>query len=110
MTKPMTIREQFEEFAEANPQVLVALLDLTRELKRRGHERYSMKGLFEVLRHRHALKTTADDFKLNNNYTAHYARLIMDQYPEFEGFFALRGRGAPEVIEEPDLFGRQGNA
>ena len=86
--------------------MLVELVQLIKQLKERGHTQYSMKGLFEVLRHRHALKTTSEDFKLNNNYTAYYARLIMDQYPEHEGFFHLRGKGAPEVIEEGDLFGR----
>lgn len=105
MTDFRTIQEKFEEFAEENPHVLVDLVDLARKLKDRGHTQYSMKGLFEVLRHRHALKTTAEDYKLNNNFTAHYARLIMDQYPEFEGFFHLRGKGAPEAVYADDLFG-----
>lgn len=104
MTDFRTIQERFEEFAAENPLVLVELVQLARHLKKRGHEQYSIAGLFEVLRHRRALQTTDGEFKLNNNYRAYYARMIMDQYPDLEGFFKLRGKGAPEVIEEGDLF------
>ena len=32
----------------------------------------------------------AGAFKLNNNFTAHYARLLMAQEPDLEGFFETR--------------------
>lgn len=98
------IQLKFEAFAEDNPQVLVELVRLARQLKDRGHERHSIKCLFEVLRYNHAMNTQDrnTEFKLNNNYTSHYARLIMNQYPDLDGFFALRGDG---VSHETDLFG-----
>lgn len=101
----MSHEEAASKFAQDNPTVLVELVDLARQLKRRGHERYSIKGLFEVLRHRRALETQDrfSEFKLNNNYTAYYARMIMSQYPDLRGFFATRGDGEkPEL----DLFGQ----
>ncbi len=34
--------------------------------------------------------TSAGRFKVNNDYTSLYARLLIWQHPEFKGFFSLR--------------------
>lgn len=81
---------KFLNFHYANPHVYNRLRALALEMKRQGIDKYSMKGLFEVLRWEHALKTTGDVFKLNNNYTSLYARGLMQNEPQLEGFFALR--------------------
>lgn len=83
---------EFDKFHSDNPTVISELVTLADQLMERGHTQYSIKGLFEVLRHRRALKTVDahSDFKLNNNYTAHYARLIMAEYPRLDGFFKIR--------------------
>jgi len=85
-----TIGERFHAFHGANPQVLDALVSLCLDVKRRGRKRWSTKGAFEVLRWS-SLRTTGDDFKLNNNFTSLYARLIPMVEPELAGFFATRG-------------------
>lgn len=87
-----TIEERFEAFHKRNPQVYRALRDMALELRRRGHRQYGIKALFEVLRFNTAMQTHGDTFKLNNNYTALYARLLMDNEPELEGFFETRQR------------------
>lgn len=84
------IEERFQEFHETNPHVYEQLRNLALRLKRRGRTRYGMKGLFEVLRWQHAMETDDPEFKLNNNYTAHYARLLMEREPELAGFFEIR--------------------
>jgi hypothetical protein len=60
-------------------------------LKRKGHNTYSTKALFEVMRYHRALVTTDDQFKLNNNYTAFYSRELMEEVLELKGFFRTRG-------------------
>jgi hypothetical protein len=89
-----TIEERFQAFHDRNPQVYRALRDMALEMRRRGHRQYGIKALFEVLRFNHAMRTEGDIFKLNNNYTALYARLLMDNEPELDGFFELRRRTA----------------
>lgn len=85
------LEEQFWEFHAANPDVYRQLRDLALDMSRRGIRRYGMKGLFEVLRWHHALRThDPDGFKLNNNYTSFYARLLMDREVALVGFFELR--------------------
>lgn len=88
------LADQFQQFHQANPHVFTALRALALQLKRRGLRKYGMKGLFEVLRWQHAMYTDdpASDFKLNNNYTSFYARLLMEREPELDGFFEVRAQ------------------
>lgn len=80
----------FAQFHAENPQVYAELRKLSFDLKRRGRERYGIKALFEVLRFHRAMTTNDPDFKLNNNYHAFYARLLMEQEPGLKGFFETR--------------------
>ena len=90
-----TLRQKFEEFHNNNPEVYQQLVKLALDLKRKGRARYGIKGLFEVVRWHRAMSTTANaGFKLNNNHTAYYARMIMDNWNELDGFFHLRKVGS----------------
>lgn len=87
----LSLEEQFALFHQANPHVYQALRQLAIQLAQRGHRRIGIKMLFEVLRWQYALRTDDpnSEFKLNNNYTSFYARLL-DQEPELNGRFELR--------------------
>jgi len=84
------IAKNFKKFHRENPHVYSELKKLALQLKEKGHKKYGMKGLFEVLRWHRALETTDQNYKLCNNYTAFYARIIMKNEPELKGFFRLR--------------------
>jgi len=94
-----TIEERFSAFHAANPHVYRALRSLALDLRRRGCQRYGMKGLFELLRWQSAVsaKGPAEPYKLNNIYTAHYARLLMTQEPALSGFFETREHANGEL-------------
>ena len=77
-------------FHAENPDVYRELRRLALDLYGMGRIRYGMKGLFEVVRWHRAMATTDEDFKLNNNYTAFYARLLMADEPRLGKFFELR--------------------
>lgn len=94
----MQIKLAFRQFHHDNPHVYRRLVQLARQLKNYGHDTYGMKGLFEVLRWQHAIKTKGSEFKLNNNYTSMYARLIMQKEDDLNGFFRIR-KFSPQVIE-----------
>ena len=87
-----SIEERFRAFHDANPHVYHQLRDMALDLRDRGVTRYGIKALYEVLRYERAIATRGDEFRLNNNYTAHYARLIMDETPALAGFFETRDR------------------
>lgn len=88
-----TLDERFLEFHEANPDVYAELVKLCRNVKSRGRERWSINAAFEVLRYSR-LQTRGDEFKLNNSHRALYARLIMENEPDLDGFFETRERSA----------------
>jgi len=99
------IAVQFEQFHIANPWVYRRLRDLALAIKQTGRDHYGMKALFEVLRFEHALETNkADGLKLNNNYTALYARKLGQEVPELEHFFQYRER-KPRWIHGQVTFG-----
>ena len=96
MFKP-TIKEQFYAFHASNHEVADELALLAFDLQRRGHERGSISQLFEVLRWQRAMNTDdpSSEFKLNNNYRSHYARMLTRCYPRLDGFFELRQMRSP---------------
>ncbi|MFF7647342.1 hypothetical protein [Streptomyces canus] len=95
-----TITEQFHAFDAHNPHVYRALERLAarrlaaRRLAARrlaaGAARVSLKDLFEDLR-RHLPYGVAG---LNNNFTALYARRLIEDHPHWAGAFELRRRRA----------------
>jgi len=88
----LTIEESFGLFHQANPHIYRLLRQMAMEYRRSGHSRCGMKMLWEALRYSSAVQTRGEPYKLNNNYTALYARLLMRQEPELAGFFELRER------------------
>jgi hypothetical protein len=84
-------QERFNWFHENNPHVYRNLRALALGMRRqRGKKRVGIKMLYEVLRYQYDIQTAGEEFKLNNNYTAYYARLLMAQEPELAGLFEVR--------------------
>jgi len=57
-----------------------------------GVRHYGAKAIFEYLRYATNVRGLGDQFKLNNNYTAYYARKFEKLHPEHEGFFSIRNK------------------
>ena len=84
------LQKHLEECKRKNPELIPQLANLAKELKSYGHKRYSIDGLFHILRWETRTSTGDLGFKVNNNHTAFAARELMEEYPELEGFFQLR--------------------
>ena len=87
---PSKLKAQWEACKTNNPWLLPKLAEVARELKRSGHERYSISGLFHILRWETRETTGDHGLKVNNNHQPFAARELMEQYPDLEGFFQLR--------------------
>jgi hypothetical protein len=98
-----TMAERFEAFHRRNPQVIYALTSVARDLKRQGFRTASINLLFERLRWLYAVKTHGDHYRLNNNYRAFYARLIMAAYPDLGDFFRVREQEVDYIPNLRDL-------
>ena len=93
-----TLEEQFEIFHDANPHVYRAILALCRKATIRGLAKWSIRGIFEILRWESGLETAGNAWKLNNNFAALYARMVMRHHWEYRKFFEIRKmREAPNV-------------
>jgi hydrogenase maturation factor len=86
------IERAFIEFDTQNPEVYKQLVRLARQWRAAGKAKLGIKTLFEKLRwewHVAGL-TESDGYKLNNNFTALYARKIMKNEPDLDGLFEIR--------------------
>jgi len=97
LEEPDRIERDFWAFHVSNPRVYEELRNHALELRRRGRSHYGIKALFEVVRFHRALDTTdkCAEWRLNNNHTALYARMLMANEPELGDFFRTRIRRAP---------------
>lgn len=98
MINQKSITARFHAYHKANPHVYRTLVTMCRKWRsRHGREaKLSIKTLFEVMRWEFnmSIKPGAEPWKLNNDFTSHYARLIMDCNPDLEGIFELREQKA----------------
>lgn len=78
------IQAAFEEFHRKNPHVYRILEELAAEWLAR-HQAVGVKMLWEVLRWRLGVRTDVDEteYRLSNNYTSRYARLLLANHPEW---------------------------
>lgn len=94
-----TTAAAFEEFNKANPHVYRTLVRLAREwVNETGARKLGIKSLYEVARWRLAIETSDAEYRLNNSYTAFFARLIMQREPDLDGLFDLRASEADNWI------------
>jgi len=87
-----TIDQRFAAFHYQNPQVFRLFERYTLDLIAAGAERGGAKSVIERIRWDVAVSTWGEKWKVNNDYTACYARLFHMTYPEYAGFFRLRKR------------------
>ena len=80
---------EFTQYHKDNPHIWDAFKKVSIEAKSKGFDRFSANGIFEIIRWNTTLETR-DKYKVNNNYRPDYARKMMKDYPEFNGFFRVR--------------------
>ena len=90
--RDLTIQDRFQLFHASNPQIAERLAEMALDLRSRGFDRYSIKALYEILRHDYSLQLgpNAEPFRLSNDFTSRYARLLMNEWSALEGFFETR--------------------
>lgn len=82
---------KFQEFHKNNPHVYDILVRLARQAKKTGKIKMSVVLLVQVARWELMFTTKSDDgYKINNSFTSRYARLIMENEEDLDGFFEIR--------------------
>ncbi len=87
------LEAEFWAFHETHPRVYVLLVAFARQwrAKRGPTAEIGAKALWERVRWEANLEgVEGEEFKINNDFTSFYSRLIMSQEPELRGIFRTR--------------------
>jgi hypothetical protein len=85
------IVESFEKFHAENPHVYGLFKAFCEDARKAGRGRYGAKAVLERIRWHVEVEARGDAFKVNNNFTSCYSRLLIAEDPSFSSFFSLRG-------------------
>jgi hypothetical protein len=86
------LEAEFEKFHSENPRVYELFRQFALEAICKRHVHYSADAIMHRVRWETSISTTDNEFKINNNHVAFYARMFMDENPEHDGFFETRHR------------------
>lgn len=89
---PEEMREKFLAFHTANPEFYRKFARLAVEMKATGRKHYSPEAICRVVCWQIDLLTNAKPFKISAAFIPIYARLLIFNKSEFDGFFLFRKR------------------
>lgn len=98
--------ERFVAFDAANPDVFTLFRQFADEAKRAGRTRFSADAIIQRIRWFVNVETTGDEFKINDNFSAYYARKLIAEDASFRGFFELRTTRTEREIAAAQSTGR----
>ena len=81
---------KWQRFHRDNPHVYELIKRFTQQAIDAGFQHYGIQSVAERVRWHTMIETDGEPLKLNNNHTAYYARLYMEEHPEHDGFFRTR--------------------
>lgn len=94
---------EFEIFDADNPRVWELFKRFAFEAIDKGKKKLSVALIVERIRWEVYIVTDSDDdFKVNNNHRAYYARKWIDAYPVYASFFNIRRLGGGGHGFKPD--------
>lgn len=87
------IDRAFERFNKERPEVYRWFVHYAEVYLKKGYKHLSADFLLHIVRHHIAIEKSENElYKINNNYTALYARKLMKEDERFKEFFQLRVR------------------
>ena len=90
MDRATPLAQQFADYDREHPHIYRAFACLALRQIATGRTHGGAKRIMEELRFDTAVRATGRDFKVDNRFTAFYARKFERDFPEHAGFFRLR--------------------
>ena len=85
-----SIREGFNKFNEENPHVFKAFEEQAITAINKGRKKISAKLIINWVRWNEFLRTSDQNFKINDAYQSYYARHFVEKYPQYANVFEFR--------------------
>lgn len=92
----------FLAFHQANPGVWNLFCRFTFDVINRGHSHYSSDAICHRIRWHTQIETQGELCKINDHYTAYYARMFAIKFPEHADFFENRKRPSLQTPARKD--------
>ena len=86
----MSIADGFAKFHKENPHIYKAYETQALQAIQKGRKKISSKLIINWIRWNEYLKSTDQNFKINDAYQAYYSRLFVSKYPEHSDVFNFR--------------------
>ena len=86
----------FKDYHKQHPEIWFEFVRVAIQKKDAGFNTFSAKGIFEIIRWKYQTRTKYN-IRLSNRFTPDYARKLMNENPEFKGFFKLRPLTAKRI-------------
>ena len=85
------MEERFRKFHADNPRVYELFCQFAAQIIAAGKQRYSADAVIHRIRWHTSIETRSDDgLKINDHFSAAYARLYVRDYPQHSDLFRLR--------------------
>ena len=85
-----TIKEGFLAFNSENPHIYEAFEKQALRAVKNGRKKISAKLIINWIRWNEFLKSTDQNFKINDAFQSYYARYFVEQHPEHAELFSFR--------------------
>ena len=98
-----TLDQKFQIYHMANPHIFQLFRSFAGDIKKAGYKNFGAKAIMELVRWE--LSVNSKDpmlFKINNNYTSRYVRLLEQKDPSFIGFFRKRRLREEAIITKAE--------
>ena len=80
----------FQKYDANNPNVWRLFVQYSQQAAHAGRKTFSAQAIIERIRWFHSVENPDDDFKINNDFAAFYARKFHAMNPNLNGFFRTR--------------------
>ena len=96
--------DRFERFHWANPNVFNEIIEYILQLQQMNIQRCSIWLILNKIRWDRFVATRgAATFKINNDFFALYARLVVHYFPQYTSFFEFRSMKEERQISQEEL-------
>lgn len=80
----------FQQYDQKNKHVYELYKAIALELAHQGRRCIGSKQIFEIMRYDYQFLSNGDQYKVNNNYAAMYARKFVLEHPQFGNLFRFK--------------------